>query len=50
MQTDDDVGKVAQAVPVIISRALELFVESLLSKAVEVTNAKNAKTLTPPHL
>uniref|UniRef100_A0A8D8Q1F4 Dr1-associated corepressor n=2 Tax=Cacopsylla melanoneura TaxID=428564 RepID=A0A8D8Q1F4_9HEMI len=50
MQSDEDVGKVAQAVPVIISRTLELFVESLLKKTVEITNARNAKTLTPSHL
>jgi len=50
MQSDEEVGKVAQAVPVIISRALELFVESLLKKAEVVTNTRNAKTLTPSHL
>lgn len=50
MQTDEEVGKVAAAVPVIISRALELFVESLLTKAVEITSARSAKTLSPAHL
>jgi histone H3/H4 len=50
MQSDEEVGKVAQAVPVIISRALELFVHSLLKKAEAVTAARNAKTLTPSHL
>lgn len=50
MQGDEEVGKVAQAVPVIISRALELFVEDLLKKAESVTHARNAKTLTPSHL
>lgn len=50
MQTDDEVGKVAAAVPVIISRALELFVESLIKKANDVTQARNAKTLTTTHL
>lgn len=76
MQTDEEVGKVAAAVPVIIyilfnnkknfhiiqsiillvslticiPRALELFVESLLTKAVQITSAKNAKTLSPAHL
>lgn len=50
MQTDEEVGKVAQAVPIIISRTLELFVESLLKKAMEVTSTKNAKTLTPSHM
>nr|CAG4638821.1 EOG090X0H1B [Cyclestheria hislopi] len=50
MQTDEEVGKVAAPVPVIISRALELFVESLLTKAVQITMARNAKTLSPAHL
>lgn len=50
MQTDEEVGKVAQAVPVIISRTLELFVESLLTKTLRVTNARNAKTLSPSHM
>lgn len=50
MQTDEDVGKVAQAVPVIISRTLELFVESLLTKTMQITSAKNAKTLSPSHM
>ncbi|KAJ0170568.1 hypothetical protein K1T71_013939 [Dendrolimus kikuchii] len=40
MQTDEEVGKVAQA----------LFVESLLSKALQVTMTRNAKTLSPSHV
>ncbi|XP_052747931.1 uncharacterized protein LOC113523214 [Galleria mellonella] len=50
MQTDEEVGKVAQAVPIIIPRTLELFVESLLTKAKQVTMARNAKTLSPSHV
>lgn len=50
MQTDEEVGKVAQAVPIIISRTLELFVESLLTKAMQVTTSRNAKTLSPSHV
>ncbi|XP_045624748.1 uncharacterized protein NC2alpha isoform X2 [Procambarus clarkii] len=50
MQTDEEVGKVAAAVPVIISRGLELFVESLLTRAGEITSARHARTLTPAHL
>ncbi|XP_022195544.2 DNA polymerase epsilon subunit C [Nilaparvata lugens] len=50
MQTDEEVGKVAQAVPVIISRTLELFVESLLTKTLEITMSKSAKTLSPSHM
>nr|CAG4652281.1 EOG090X0H1B [Triops cancriformis] len=59
MQTDEEVGKVAAPVPVIIYillhpgmnvEALELFVESLLKKSVQVTMARSAKTLSPAHL
>jgi histone H3/H4 len=50
MQTDEEVGKVAQAVPVIISRALELFAENLLDQANKVTLRRGARTLTPSHL
>ncbi|XP_036002128.1 dr1-associated corepressor isoform X3 [Fundulus heteroclitus] len=50
MQTDEEIGKVAAAVPVIISRALELFLESLLTKACHVTQSRNAKTMTTSHL
>ncbi|KAL4707529.1 hypothetical protein ACJJTC_000281 [Scirpophaga incertulas] len=50
MQTDEEVGKVAQAVPIIISRTLELFVESLLGKAMQVTMSRHAKTLSPSHV
>uniref|UniRef100_A0A069DP23 Dr1-associated corepressor n=1 Tax=Panstrongylus megistus TaxID=65343 RepID=A0A069DP23_9HEMI len=50
MQTDDEVGKVAQAVPVIISRTLELFVKSLITKSMHITMMKNARTLSPHHM
>ncbi|XP_034476756.1 dr1-associated corepressor homolog [Drosophila innubila] len=50
MQSDEEIGKVAQAVPVIISRTLELFVESLLTKTLRITNGRNAKTLSPSHM
>lgn len=50
MQADEEVGKIAQAVPIIISRTLELFVESLLTKSSQITISRNAKTLSPSHL
>jgi len=50
MQTDEEVGKVASAVPVIISRVLELFAESLLTQANQITMKRGARTLTPSHL
>ncbi|XP_048737123.1 dr1-associated corepressor-like isoform X2 [Ostrea edulis] len=50
MQTDEDVGKVAAAVPVLISRALEKFIETLIMKTSETTKIRNAKTLTTSHI
>ncbi len=50
MQTDEDVGKVAAAVPVLISRALELFVETFMKDVNRVVEARGAKTITPGHL
>nr|XP_014341994.1 PREDICTED: dr1-associated corepressor-like [Latimeria chalumnae] len=50
MQTDEEVGKVAAAVPVIISRALESFLKSLLIKSCHIAHSKNAKTMTPAHV
>uniref|UniRef100_A0A2K5EA30 Dr1-associated corepressor n=1 Tax=Aotus nancymaae TaxID=37293 RepID=A0A2K5EA30_AOTNA len=43
MQTDEEIGKVAAAVPVIISRALELFLESLLKKACQTMTTSHLK-------
>ncbi|CAD5123894.1 DgyrCDS12201 [Dimorphilus gyrociliatus] len=50
MQTDDDIGKVAAIVPVVISRALELFIDGLVKKSYEQTKSRNAKTLTTSHI
>ena len=50
MQSDEEVGKVAAPVPVIIARALELFAETLLGSAKQVTTQRGARTLTPSHL
>ncbi|KAF8054758.1 nctA [Scenedesmus sp. PABB004] len=50
MQTDDDVGKIAQATPVMIARAMELFLQRLCTSASEVAAGRKAKTLTTSHL
>ncbi|KAL1931638.1 hypothetical protein VTP01DRAFT_9781 [Rhizomucor pusillus] len=50
MQMDEDVGKVAQATPVLISKALELFMQSLIDQACQEARQRNAKRLTPAHL
>ena len=43
MQSDDEVGKVAAPVPVIISRALELFAETLLQRAKKVSSQRGGE-------
>jgi len=50
MQTNEEVGKLAQPVPVMVARALELFAKSLLLAAGKVAEQSGAKTLTPVHL
>eukprot|EP00118_Oscarella_pearsei_P025973 m.309141 g.309141 ORF g.309141 m.309141 type:complete len:207 (+) comp45595_c0_seq1:27-647(+) len=50
MQTDDEVGKVAAGVPVVISKALEIFLHTLLSKASQLADERSARTLTAQHL
>eukprot|EP01089_Gocevia_fonbrunei_P017949 TRINITY_DN597_c0_g1_i3.p1 TRINITY_DN597_c0_g1~~TRINITY_DN597_c0_g1_i3.p1 ORF type:complete len:178 (-),score=61.01 TRINITY_DN597_c0_g1_i3:103-636(-) len=50
MQTDEDVGKIAMATPILISKALELFLQDLVSQTVEITNQKQSKTMTIAHL
>ncbi|KAL7753306.1 hypothetical protein RI367_001081 [Sorochytrium milnesiophthora] len=50
MQLDEDVGKVAQATPVLISKALELFMQQLLDESTVEAKARNCKRITPCHM
>ncbi|CEJ04882.1 DR1-associated protein 1 (negative cofactor 2 alpha) [Rhizopus azygosporus] len=50
MQLDEDVGKVAQATPILISKALELFMQSLIDQACQESRSRQAKRLTVAHL
>lgn len=50
MQADEDVGKVAQVVPVIISKAVELFMASLIQEASRHTIETGHKRVVPGHL
>ncbi|KAI9269435.1 DR1-associated protein 1 [Helicostylum pulchrum] len=50
MQLDEDVGKVAQATPILISKALELFMQSLIDQACQESRNRNAKRLSVAHL
>ncbi|KAI8816083.1 histone-fold-containing protein [Fimicolochytrium jonesii] len=50
MRTDDEVGKVAQVTPVLISKALELFMAALIDQTCRETRTRNAKKMTTAHL
>ncbi|OAK97373.1 DNA polymerase epsilon subunit C [Phaeosphaeriaceae sp. SRC1lsM3a] len=50
MQADDDVGKVAQVTPVVVSKALELFMISLVTKAAAEAKTRNSKRVNTLHL
>ncbi|GAB2277125.1 hypothetical protein Dimus_011832 [Dionaea muscipula] len=50
MQADEDVGKIAMAVPVLVSKALELFLQDLCDRTYEITLQRGAKTMSSVHL
>jgi len=50
MQVDEEIGKVAQSVPVIISKCVEMFLTEILKNAGKVTEARKAKTMSISHL
>lgn len=50
MQADEEVGKIALATPVLVSKALELFLQDLCDKTYEVTISRGAKTMSGAHL
>ncbi|KAI0247316.1 histone-fold-containing protein, partial [Lactifluus subvellereus] len=50
MQKDEEVGKVAQATPIVISKALELFLQLVVDEASRVTAARGSKKVEAYHL
>ncbi|KAM5432037.1 hypothetical protein MferCBS31731_007623 [Microsporum ferrugineum] len=50
MQADEDVGKVAQVTPIAVSKALELFMISLVTKGAQVARDRSSKRITANHL
>jgi len=50
IQKDEEVGKLSATVPVIAARALEQFLEELITKTASITISLQAKTLTPEHI
>ncbi|XP_075883727.1 dr1-associated corepressor isoform X2 [Nelusetta ayraudi] len=50
MQKDAQVGRIAMAVPVIISQALEIFLKCLLTKSSLITQSKRSSVLSVSHI
>ncbi|RWR83408.1 dr1-associated corepressor-like protein [Cinnamomum micranthum f. kanehirae] len=50
MQADEDVGKIAMAVPLLVSKALELFLQDLCDRTYDITLQRGAKTMSSLHL
>ncbi|KAG2323144.1 hypothetical protein Bca4012_058662 [Brassica carinata] len=50
MQADEDVGKIAMAVPLLVSKALELFLQDLCNHTYDVFLSRGAKTVNSVHL
>ncbi|GAA6108784.1 dr1-associated corepressor isoform X4 [Tachysurus ichikawai] len=50
MQKDTEVGRIATAVPVIISKALEMFLISLLTKTSLIIQSKNSRVMSINHM
>ncbi|KAH9952406.1 histone-fold-containing protein, partial [Lactifluus volemus] len=50
MQKDEEVGKVAQATPIVISKALELFLQLVVDEASRVTIARGSKKVEAYHM
>ncbi|RKP33902.1 histone-fold-containing protein, partial [Dimargaris cristalligena] len=50
MQMDEDVGKMAQATPVLVAKSLEMFMQSLIDRSCEETRFRNSKRMSSAHL
>ncbi|OMJ23032.1 DNA polymerase epsilon subunit C [Smittium culicis] len=50
MQMDEDVGKMAQATPILISKALEMFMQAIVDDVTKQARLTNTKRLMPAHL
>eukprot|EP01100_Stratorugosa_tubuloviscum_P012460 TRINITY_DN593_c1_g5_i1.p1 TRINITY_DN593_c1_g5~~TRINITY_DN593_c1_g5_i1.p1 ORF type:complete len:129 (-),score=39.51 TRINITY_DN593_c1_g5_i1:147-533(-) len=50
MQSDEDIGKIALAGPVLMSRCVELFIKDFVEKSVEIAREQKYSVITPAHL
>eukprot|EP00253_Pinus_taeda_P034452 PITA_34452 len=50
MQADEDISRIALPVPLLVSKALELFLQKLCDRTCEITLQRGAKTISAAHL
>ncbi|KAF2150075.1 histone-fold-containing protein [Myriangium duriaei CBS 260.36] len=50
MQADEDVGKVAQVTPVVMAKALELFMIRLITASADIAKSRNSKRVQTAHM
>lgn len=50
MQSDEDIGKVAQATPVVVGRALEIFMANLVEAAVVEAKKNGVRRIGASHI
>ncbi|KAK4927056.1 hypothetical protein LTR66_016314, partial [Elasticomyces elasticus] len=50
IQADQEVGKLAQAVPIAVAKALEQFIATVVAAGAVEAASKNTKRVTPKHL
>lgn len=50
MQSDEDIGKVAQATPVVVGRALEIFMANLVETAVSEAKKNGVRRIGASHV
>lgn len=50
MQSDEDIGKVAQATPIVVGRALEMFMTNLLIISIKQAKSAGSKRINASHI
>lgn len=50
MQSDEDIGKVAQATPVVVGKALEIFLCSLVEKLCDEARKSGSRRISAQHV
>lgn len=50
MQSDEEIGKVAQATPIVVGRALEIFMANLVEAAISEAKASGVRRIAASHV